>query len=778
MTDLVATGRGPSSSFDGRGGRRAQWLGSVLHVRHQDRCTAADPTYRAEVPLQRTQSFAGWTLELRGRCDGLSRASEDTWWIDELKSGRLAPSPGSETARAFALQASLYAWMAEDTLGARVRARWVWLPFDGGPSISTDVPWHERDLMRRVGEIVQQIAEDAERREATLAARRGAASSVVFPFAKRRAGQEDIEEAVEAALDHGEHLLLEAPTGLGKTAAVLTPVLRHVLANDRRAFIASANTLQQHGTRDLLRAIAPKDLCTAVQLRAKSGMCATGTLRCHPQLCTYADGYAQRRDAGAWVAECLAQGPVVRPERLFELGERAHCCPFELSLDAADETPVTFGDVNYLIDPVVQLPAWSDPERLGDAVLVIDEAHQLPARARDSRSVRLSLEAVREVEALIALGGSPLHHRLRELAHDVASWIDEEAAVALADASGVARHDPESERASSLLDALDAGVGETLDRLEGAPAEGPLAAFLGLAWEVTRLREPAAGVYTGVATRLGADATLERWCLDAAPAIAPAFAASHATIALSATLSPPESHQRLLGFDRDRTRAAQVAGANLGERLRVVIDPRFSTRYKHRATQTPKILRAIDRVVDAMPGNVLVAVSSFAGVERAAQGLAPRRHGVIRQWPEQDETERAALLEELRGRDDRVLVAVAGGALAEGVDTAGLGLSGVIIVGPCLPALDDVTQLRIEHHDEECGDGFELAVAIPGMTRVIQTAGRLLRRDDDRGVVVLIGDRFLRSPYRDALPEAWTRGGEVDDLVANPEEAVEAFFGS
>jgi Rad3-related DNA helicase len=130
----------------------------------------------------------------------------------------------------------------------------------------------------------------------------------------------------------------------------------------------------------------------------------------------------------------------------------------------------------------------------------------------------------------------------------------------------------------------------------------------------------------------------------------------------------------------------------------------------------------------------------------------------------------------LRGTSGVLGLAIAGGALAEGFDTSGLGLRAVAVLGPCLPAPDARRELEREYYEESQGDGFSVAYALPGMTRVIQSAGRLLRQDDDRGVIALYGARFLREPYRSLLPGAWLRGGEPEDLVGDPARAAREFF--
>ena len=780
VTELVAWAGDEAMGFSARGGRRAAWLGHTLHAAYQRGACEADPTARAEVPLRHAHPFAdGWTVDLGGRCDLLRTADDGTWIVEELKTGRREPAAGSQRAGLFALQAKLYAWMIEAAEGEAVQAEWIWLPASGGDSNRHPVAYERADLQAEIAPTLERLREEVLRRQAVLVERRAAAPAIAFPFAARREGQREIETAVERALETGEQLLLEAPTGLGKTAAVLTPVVRHVLANDRRAFFASASTLQQRGSVELLRAIAPAKFPLAVRLRAKARMCATGTLLCREDLCDHAADYGRRRRVAEAVARCFDAGPVATPEAIFTSGTAATLCPFELSLDASDEAPVTLGDLNYLFDPVVALPAWSDPDLLGDAILVIDEAHQLPARAREAWSADLSSAVAREAADRAALGSAGVNHRQRELATRLAEWIESETFDALGPDTleGTVLHEADDDTADRLLADIDACVAETLDVLDGQFAEGPHTAFLELAWKAFHWRDVPIGGFAHVAVREARAARLERWCLDPAPILARVFGAAAATVCLSATLSPFDLHARQLGIEPDRRRDERVQGTPPGERLRVVIEPRVSTRHADRNRQEPRIAKSLAAFLAEVPGNALILVSSFAKLERLVGLLPAGRHSTARQYPNDSEAERARLLERLRASDDIALFAIAGGALAEGVDTAGLGLCAVAVIGPCLPALDPRTQLLIEHLDEHASDGFEMAVALPGMTRVIQSVGRLLRRDEDRGVVVLYGQRFLRSPYCDWLPEAWSGGGPAEDLVDDPADVARAFFG-
>ncbi len=781
VTELVARAAERGLGFSARGGSRGAWLGSALHARYQAAATLANPRYRSEVSLHRSSDIGGFRVALRGRCDGLRPATEAesadaAWMIEELKTGRRHPTAGSLAVRGFVLQARLYAWMASESLAARCGASWIWIPTGAGDPVVHPIPDDPLALQSELEDVVLRIVADLERDEQARQQRHRAAKAVHFPFATRRQGQDEIEMAVERALESGEHLLLQAPTGIGKTAAVLTPVVRHVLARDRRAFIATASTLQQHGSVETLRAIDPGNIPLATRIRAKRRMCATGTMLCHPAHCDHAEAYAQRLRTSGSLGRLLTAGPLIEPELIWKEATSARLCPFELSLDTADCTPVTVGDSNYLFDPVVALPRWSEPEELGDAVLVIDEAHRLPGRAREALSASLATRFVWQAAEQAALGGAAIHRRQRALIEELARFLQDEVEDALPGGDGSVLREVDPERVEHVFAQIDLGVDETLEALDGAPAEGPHQVFLELAWQCSAWRAQPLGHYARVAVREADEFRLERWCIDPAPALARVFGAAAAVVALSATLSPAELHAGLLGLDPDRQATAIVAGASIRERQRVVIEPRVSTRYSDRAEAEPRIAGSLARLLDEVPGNALVLAASFAALDRLRSALSPARHRVRVQRAEDGEPERARMLEELRDASDLALLAIAGGALAEGVDTAELGLRLVAVIGPCLPGVDARSQLLVEHYEEQFGAGFDMAVALPGMTRVIQSAGRLLRREQDFGMIVLFGDRFLRSPYRDWLPEAWLEGEEAETLVADPAEAARAFF--
>jgi len=728
------------------------------------------------VPLSESLQHRDWSISLRGRADGVRPAGDGGWLVEELKSSSARREPWLPAWR---LQAGLYARMLEGTRGAPARAELVWL--GGDAAVRERVDLSRADLERALASALDGCLGELERRRALRAAWRSAAQGVRFPHPSLRPGQAQILASVEGALARGEQLLIEASTGSGKTAAVLMPALRFAMASGRRLTVLTASTLQQHLAIETLERLAPGGVPLVARLRAKPRMCTRGDLLCHESTCESAAGYAEKRDAGRLVERCFDARGLALPDAVFALGGEARACPYELQLDAAREALATVCDFNYAIDPAVALPELRDPAELRETILVIDEIHQLPERARDALSVRLDGARVKAAVDASALGSSALHREARE----ACEALHAELAATLAEAGalpdgGWCAHEPPLEALESIGRELQRLSLAAIRALGGAPPGGPFEALLEVSFTLDRFLRSARGDagFVSLVGRERGEPQLERYCRDPSRPLARLLGSCHALIGCSATLSPPEWFAALLGLDPARAVHERIAPADPGERRALVIDASVTTAEKTRARELPRIARRLAALCEAVPGNCLALLPSHAFLEAVRAALPVRGRRVLAQARGDGESERSALVGELRRRDDVLLLAVAGGALAEGVDYAGTRLGAVAVVGPCLPAVDAHRALLEEHYAEQFERGFELAYAVPGMIRVVQSAGRLLRGESDRGVIALFDRRFLREPWRSLLPIDWLAGREPEALVGDPAEVARAFFGT
>jgi DNA excision repair protein ERCC-2 len=286
--------------------------------------------------------------------------------------------------------------------------------------------------------------------------------------------------------------------------------------------------------------------------------------------------------------------------------------------------------------------------------------------------------------------------------------------------------------------------------------------------------------FTCVVERRAAGVRLGLVCLDPARALAPVFRAAHATILLSATLTPPEAIERVLGLEKERTSAISLPPPFPPENRKVMIVSSVRTTFKAREKNYERIARLLADMSDAHGGNDLVLFPSYRFLSAVAELMPQTRSKLLVQRPDSSHFERQRLLEALSAPPPggTLLFAVSGGMYAEGVDYPGELLSAVFVVSPALPQVSFERELLRRYFDEREESGFDYAYLQPGMTRVVQAAGRLIRSEKDRGVIALVCARFLEEPYASRLPRDWYDESPRELATRHPADEIREFFGS
>ncbi len=790
VADLLEPQLLRSIGFANRGGFERMWLGQAIHGRYQEEALAGDGTYRREVALRHEFLHRGWTVTLSGRADGIRKEADGTLVIEEIKSirreGQLAPM----TRQIYERQALLYAWMLSQIEARPVRAELILIAIGSDAverePLKVDFETLELAVRQRLNSLLREF-----RREREAAGdRHAAATGIRFPHADLRPGQEEIVAAVEHALEHREHLLLEAPTGLGKTAAALFPAIRYALAHDKRLFVLTAKNLQQEMALKVIRQVDAGPALHALRLRAKSRMCANGEVICHEDYCPFARDYYAKLASSGVVPRLLREQPVLDPDLVFSAATQAEVCPFEVSLDLAGKAQVVVCDYNYAFDPYVALTEFSVDHDLSNVVLVIDEVHNLVERGRGYLSPELSSASARRSAEAAAHGGGPVHRELERLSLELATLIESTADAALeeiAEVEGAVEAALPEERLWRLRPDFDAAFVDYLEHRRETKSFQADDAFVALYFELLRFLNGLAAEHgnpgqsstsTQLCERRGDERKLRLFCKDPGTFLGQILGRVHSVIGLSATLSPPEFYRDLLGFAPGRTVALSLPSPFPAAHRRVVVDRTVTTLWRERAENCQPIADRLGAFADMVPGNCLVLFPSFQFLSDVASRIQARRKRLFVQQRTDSERDREALLETLRNAllGDVLLLAVAGGVFAEGVDYPGEMLKAVAIVGPCLPVPTIETRLLQSYYEERFERGFEFAFVVPGMTRVVQAAGRLIRSAEDVGVIALLDRRFLDHPYVDRLPADWLAGGEAAALGGDLVAAARDFF--
>ena len=746
--------------------------GRLVHTEWQRERGEEDPTFRAEVRVREQFAVGSWTAIIHGRLDGLCLEAGRTV-VEEVKStaldaGRLAGTTPDVWPR-YADQLRVYLWMLDAAQHPDPVGRLVMVSLSDGSTHIMGVALDREQVGSWVRAQLERLVAEREQWLRWMTQRR--AAPVRPPHEQWRTGQQEVAEAVEWGLDAGHQILVEAPTGMGKTAAVLTGVLRHAYARDLSVFWATSRTTQQAGVFRTLAMLADRGApLRAVAINAREKVCLNDVVLCRGDVCAHAAGYFDKLDRGA-VLEGFETQQAARDD--IDAAARAHeVCPFQLALDLTARVDVVVGDYNYAFDPSSHLRQhFSDaPERW---IVVVDEAHQLVDRARGWWSPALEAAvAARAAEQLEADGDdfAPFAAIAWELLEHI-EGVAEEAGPGGRD--GLLRRDWDRAPLLALADRVDElAVDYALLRADLPPSDSDRPdAYKDMVRALIRFRGAAeeAGDETVslVGVRRG-DERLQLLALDPSPQLGPRIGRLSGFVALSATLSPSDFYRDLLGLDRQALDVIRATSPFPPENRRVLVAPRVSTAWKDRAAHADATARLIADCARAVGGNTAVYFPSFQMLRDIASRWELATHEILLQEPGMSEEIRAEWLQRLSttGRPV-VLGAVLGGIFAEGIDLPAGALSAVCVAGPAFPPIGTERDLLRGYFEQQYGDGFLYASLIPGMTRVLQAAGRLVRRPEDRGVVVLVGRRFRWRDIAALLPADW-----APEVVAHPAAVI------
>lgn len=702
----------------------------------------------AEVGLTWTGEVRGWTCTVRGRADGLA-VEDGRTVIEEVKSTALDADrlDAVDDFPEWREQLLVYLWLANEARHADPvgRLRVVSL-VDGSQRLWTVAADPERPA--RVRARLERWV--YEREEALWWRARRRAEPVRFPHAEERPGQAELGRAVEEGLRAGGQVLLCAPTGLGKTAAVLTAALRVGAEQGWGVYWATARSTQQYLVETTARATAALGTpLRAVTLRPRAEVCLNGVVDCRPAACRHADGYEERRRVET-LDPLVALG-LPGPLEVRALGEATTLCPYALALDWGARCDLVVGDYNYVFDPAIHVRRLLGERPM---VVVVDEAHQLADRAVGYGSPALALGLA---EAVIERCRGEAWAALRELATAIRDEVEEAGLRGVLALEGATQVELVATRWADLRSRVDeVALDHARLRLSdpvAAPGEPDPWTELGRA--VIRFADTLerAGEET---VALWDPAGLRLVCLDPAPLLRRRLQDTPGAVFMSATLRPDWYWRDRLGLEPDRARLVSVPSPFPPEHRRVIAVPGVSTAYRHRERDRARIAELLGRTIRAVPGNVAVYFGSYEELRAYAFAVDPGGHAVLMQAPDASEAERRGLYATMvEPGPPRVLYAVLGGVWAEGVDLPGGALRAVVLVGPALPPPTVERALQQAWYAQRYEDPFDLTYVLPGMTRVVQAAGRVVRRAEDRGVVVLLCQRFLRRQFAAYLPAEW-----------------------
>ena len=592
--------------------------------------------------------------------------------------------------------------------------------------------------------------------------------TVKFPYATVREGQSEFIRSAYRTISRGGCLYATAPTGTGKTVSAIYPAIR-ALGDERvdKVFYLTPKATTAEAAADCLKLLSDRGAkIRAVIITAKEKICPEG------HICRRSRKGCRRSDLNRIAEAALALYSlgltVATATDIRRVADEYSICPYELSLTYAELCDVVICDFNYLFDPVVYIKRFFTEG--GKYTFLIDEAHNLHERAREMYSAEISLSelyapadepilcAFSATKRIAASASAVLSDTLMPYLKDE---LREDKGGRLIGAATISEISP---RLYTLYDELLKVVSEEIQlnqRTDDEESEARLSYLRTFYYKQKKFADVMArfdSAYKMFVFYNDGEITVKLYCLDTAPVIRERLNKGHSAVMFSATLSPLGYYRSVLGGERS-DEILEVNSPFDPSQLSVCIMDRISTRYSERVETLSAVCRAVAATVSAKRGNYMVFSPSFAYSEALSKLFSEKypKIRVISQRPDMTGKEKAEFIEQFKKQDSGYLIAfcVMGGSFSEGIDLAGDSLIGAVIVGIGMPALSYEREAIAAYYEEKYEEGKQYAYIYPGMNRVFQAAGRVIRREDDRGVIVLIDDRFDDPLYRKSLPKLW-----------------------
>ena len=716
--------------------------------------------------------YKDYVFNVQGRIDGVYQLKNRAE-IEEIKSVILNTTEFKvldiRRFPEFAEQLFFYAYLLQDELqGAEIVTYLVLVNLVNDASRTFPLPYNRLQTERQLFQRFEAILADLERAELEKARRRAELNLIDFGLPEERPQQKQMMQTVEKCLEDKQHLLASAPTGTGKTAAAIFPAIQYAYANHKKIFFVTSKTTQQQIVQETVFPLIEQGLDLRILfLRAAEKMCANDVYFCHEAYCPYAREYHDRLLESNLIQEILQQS-ILLPDMIYGKAVEKLLCPFEVSLDVSFHADLLVGDFNYVFDPAVYLRRLFARKDYSDWILIIDEAHNLYDRGMNYLSPQLKRETVAKLIQQHKDKKNKVFDKLIKALQAIEQLFNE---LNLEGEIHFAGHqyfqtDLNVRAWDEVLSLYEAAFIKYLIhkiKKQWLIIDDPLERFyfeLRRFVQIARLRDRAFVPFYDAQD----GGILKIQCCDPAHYLEQRIDGFHAVIAMSATLDPMHFYQNVLGFPDYRTEKLQLSSPFPSAHRKIIIIPHLSTRYKDRHKNYPAIAEVIINTVEQRAGNYLVFFPSFEFLQNVHVFLGRLQSPKILQKPSMSEMDRNAVINDLKRTDQpHVLLAVMGGVFAEGVDYSGDMAIGVIIISPALPMVSFERELLRQYYEEKQNAGMEYAYIYPGMNKVIQSVGRLIRSATDRGIVVLIGERFATEQFNSVLPEYWfERPGDIE----------------
>lgn len=729
----------------------AMLQGGRMHRKIQRRM---GPEYHAEYSLKMRIPCEGYQIQLEGRADGVIIREKDgkpDVIIDEIKGIFRDIHFLEAPVNVHLAQAKCYAYIyGEQNELDEIGVQMTYCHLDTEEVKRFRQHYSLEELKTWFDGLIEKYRKWAEFQIRWEKERDESIGKIEFPFPYRK-GQYDLAASVYRTILRKKKLFIQAPTGVGKTMSVIFPAVKAVREGlGQKIFYLTAKTITRTVAEQAFRTLKEQGLkFKVVTLTAKEKICLCEETDCNPDACPYAKGHFDRvNDA---VFDMITGGRDISRETLEEQARKYRVCPFELSLDVSVWTDAVICDYNYVFDPNAHLKRFFSESGDNGYLFLIDEAHNLVERGREMYSAVLYKEDILEVRRAVKQMDSRLAKRLEETNRLMLELKREcEDYRVLESVSHLAL------KLMNLLTEMERFLEEYR---EGEKRELVLDLYFQVR-DFLNIHDILDENYV-IYSELERDGRfkVKLFCVNPAANLQNYQEQGNSTIFFSATLLPIRYYKKLLSVETDDY--AVYAESPFPEENRLLIIGRdVSTRYTQRGQiMYRRIAEYIAAVAEARRGNYMAFFPSYRFMEDVYEEFIRRAPGItaVVQSQFMDEKEREQFLQRFEASDSAGLVGfcVMGGIFSEGIDLAADRLIGAVVVGTGLPQVCNDREIVKQYFDSRGMDGFDYSYRYPGMNKVLQSAGRVIRTENDRGIIVLLDGRFCQKRYQELFPREW-----------------------
>ena len=747
----------------------AMLLGGKIHRKIQSRMGT---NYTAEVPLKIQMPCDGFVLQIEGRADGVLK-DDGKVLIDEIKGILRSLEHLEAPVPVHLAQAKCYAYIyaVQNSLKC-IDVQMTYCQMETEEIRRFCQEFEFQELQTWFQDLVTQYEKWAKFEIEWRNVRNDSIRQIEFPFPYRE-GQRDLVASVYRTILRKKKLFIQAPTGVGKTMATVFPAVRAVGEGlGEKIFYLTAKTITRTVAEQAFSLLKEKGLLyKTITLTAKEKICFCEEAECNPDACPYAKGHFDRvNDA---VFDLITHSGDWSREVLEEQAKKHMVCPFEMSLDVSNWADAVICDYNYAFDPQAHLKRFFSESGKGEYLFLIDEAHNLVERGREMYSASLYKEDLLEVRKMVkaedpklAKGLSECNQQFLELKRECEHYQ------ILKSVSHIAL------KLMNVLSKLE----DYLEECKDAEKKKRVLDFYFAVRSFLNIHDIMDENYV-IFSEMMEDGRfqIKLFCVNPAVNLQNYLEQGNSTIFFSATLLPVHYYKKLLSVEKDDY-AVYAHSSFPQENKFLFIGTDVSTRYTRRGESTyQRFARYIAVMAEQKKGNYMAFFPSYRFLEEVHTCfLECVDHEVdsICQVSYMDEEQREEFLEEFEQEREKSLVAfcVMGGIFSEGIDLTDDKLIGAVIAGTGLPQVCTEREILKQYFNVADMDGFDYAYLYPGMNKVLQSAGRVIRTESDRGVILLLDDRFRAMRYREVFPREWQQYqlGSVKNL----EQEIRTFWES